>query len=616
MIDCFFVLEVKNYCAELGVLDYIQFYYLVPGLDLDNGLRYLSIDADTHELFKCLIPIDPKIDIYVEHATPVQKQLLVRDVSVVDVANLIGCGVGVEGVGVVDIDGDCDDNEIDVENGDVDEVDVEDGDEALADDEFEEGGNVVNEGNDARGKDENGAMGDVDYEWYDSDYDDSANEQLYEITVDEVDDYTIQPIITHNNQPSQEPTNAIHPLSHPPNFANQSLSHLDLVPTLFNWPLGEIPSGSDYASSDQLHSFDNSDGDQKKKLLEFRSEYLKDLEFVLGMSFRDNKQFIEFTRAYKLKHGYGIKLLKNEKSRVRYKCFEGCPWKVSVGIDKEANFWISALYDTYTCNRSFHSRQVSAHWVAENYVDQFRINIEFQVKDLVAAMGRDVNVELAFLKAYRARDIARGMVKEDFCEQYTKGVVAGQLLVAMGIDGNDGMYPIAYAIVEVENKEIWTWFVENLIGDIGPVRHLFANFKKNHQGNKLKDLLWGAAKASTSAAFESYMKQMEIVSKEACDELRGKSLLQWARHAFPYYPKCDMLLNNLCETFNSKIVEAREKSLVNMLETIRRYLMVRIRKHRDSMAKYQGPICHKIQQKMEKYKEASIDCKSIWSGGI
>ena len=147
------------------------------------------------------------------------------------------------------------------------------------------------------------------------------------------------------------------------------------------------------------------------------------------------------------------------------------------------------------------------------------------------------------------------------------------------------------------------------------VSHLFANFKKNHQGKGLKDLMWGVTKSSTVAAFESYMKQMEIMSKEACDELRGRFPLQWVRHAFPYYPKCDMLLNNICETFNLKIVEAREKPLVNMLETIKRYLMVRIYKNRNSMANYQGPICHKIQQKLEKCKEASIDCKSIWSGG-
>ena len=52
------------------------------------------------------------------------------------------------------------------------------------------------------------------------------------------------------------------------------------------------------------------------------------------------------------------------------------------------------------------------------------------------------------------------------------------------------------------------------------VRHLFANFKKNYQGKEFKDLLWGVAKASTIAAFEIYMKQMEIVSKEACDDFK------------------------------------------------------------------------------------------------
>ena len=89
----------------------------------------------------------------------------------------------------------------------------------------------------------------------------------------------------------------------------------------------------------------------------------------------------------------------------------------------------------------------------------------------------------------------------------------------------------------------------------------------------------GGAKSSTRVAFESYMKQMEIVSKEACDELRGRFPLQWVRHAFPYYPKCDMLLNKLCDIFNSKIMGARKKPLVILLETIRRYLMIRIRKN-------------------------------------
>ena len=111
-------------------------------MDLHTDLRYLSTNVDTRELFKCLDPIDPKIDIYVEDATPIQKQMLVKDVSVV------------EDVDVNGVDGDGDDNE----------VDVEDWNEALANDKFEEGGNLVDEGNDARGNDGNGVMEDVDYE--------------------------------------------------------------------------------------------------------------------------------------------------------------------------------------------------------------------------------------------------------------------------------------------------------------------------------------------------------------------------------------------------------------------------------------------------------------------
>ena len=75
-LDCFNAPGVKHYCAKLGVSDYVQFYFVVLGLDLHNGLRYLSNDIDTQELFKCLDPIDPKIDIYVEHATLVQKKIV------------------------------------------------------------------------------------------------------------------------------------------------------------------------------------------------------------------------------------------------------------------------------------------------------------------------------------------------------------------------------------------------------------------------------------------------------------------------------------------------------------------------------------------------------------
>lgn len=37
-----------------------------------------------------------------------------------------------------------------------------------------------------------------------------------------------------------------------------------------------------------------------------------------------------------------------------------------------------------------------------------------------------------------------------------------------------------------------------------------------------------------------------------------------------------MLLNNICEVFNSKLVEGRDKPLITCLEYIREYMMKRI----------------------------------------
>ena len=46
----------------------------------------------------------------------------------------------------------------------------------------------------------------------------------------------------------------------------------------------------------------------------------------------------------------------------------------------------------------------------------------------------------------------------------------GQLLATIGIDGNDEMSPIPFAICEGEAKDSQLGFLELLLADIGPVR--------------------------------------------------------------------------------------------------------------------------------------------------
>ena len=59
----------------------------------------------------------------------------------------------------------------------------------------------------------------------------------------------------------------------------------------------------------------------------------------------------------------------------------------------------------------------------------------------------------------------RRVIGVDGC--FLKGICKGQLLAAIGRDANNHIYPVAWAMVAVENKESWKWFLDLLIDDIG-----------------------------------------------------------------------------------------------------------------------------------------------------
>jgi hypothetical protein len=49
---------------------------------------------------------------------------------------------------------------------------------------------------------------------------------------------------------------------------------------------------------------------------------------------------------------------------------------------------------------------------------------------------------------------------------FMKGAFPGQILTVVGLDSNNGIYPLAYAVVEAETFQSWTWFLELLGEDL------------------------------------------------------------------------------------------------------------------------------------------------------
>ena len=64
---------------------------------------------------------------------------------------------------------------------------------------------------------------------------------------------------------------------------------------------------------------------------------------------------------------------------------------------------------------------------------------------------------------------------------HLKGRFGRQLLSAIAKDGNDNIFPVAMVVVEQQNKDSWTWFLEQFTDDIGRPEELNLVFISNRQ---------------------------------------------------------------------------------------------------------------------------------------
>ena len=59
----------------------------------------------------------------------------------------------------------------------------------------------------------------------------------------------------------------------------------------------------------------------------------------------------------------------------------------------------------------------------------------------------------------------RPIIGLDGC--HLKGRFGGQILAATARDANDNIFPVAFAVVEQENKDSWIWLLHQFSDDIG-----------------------------------------------------------------------------------------------------------------------------------------------------
>ncbi|XP_059669284.1 uncharacterized protein LOC132314433 [Cornus florida] len=230
---------------------------------------------------------------------------------------------------------------------------------------------------------------------------------------------------------------------------------------------------------------------------------------------------------------------------------------------------------------------------------------------------------------------------------FLKGPHGGVFLSAVALDGNNGLFPIAYAVVESEGNETWTFFLDNLkdilgadahakhwtimsdmqkgievaISNLFPeashricCRHLFNNFRKDNPRLLLKIFFWKTARSCNELEFNDAMNQMNGICTEAYDCLMDRPLEIWSRVGYGETSKSDHIINNLTESFNNWVGHYRSKPILNMLEWIMIKLMVRIQKRYQKALAWKGNLTPNAWKKLNKSIQESRMCRVCPAG--
>ena len=100
---------------------------------------------------------------------------------------------------------------------------------------------------------------------------------------------------------------------------------------------------------------------------EFNEEVdMRDPKFTIGMTFPSRDSFKRALKEYSILKHRAVKLVKNDKQRVRAKCVEGCSWIVFALMESDGfSLKVKTFNDEHSCGLNFSSKRISSWWLAK-----------------------------------------------------------------------------------------------------------------------------------------------------------------------------------------------------------------------------------------------------------
>ncbi|XP_013694559.1 protein FAR1-RELATED SEQUENCE 6-like [Brassica napus] len=184
---------------------------------------------------------------------------------------------------------------------------------------------------------------------------------------------------------------------------------------------------------------------------------------------------------------------------------------------------------------------------------------------------------------------------------HLKGKFKGVILVAASQDGNGGIFPLAFGIVDSENHVSWEWFLNQLrlvYGDredlaiisdrhksirksvrkVFPLAHrgicnyhLHQNLLKKYKDSSTLNLVKKAAKVYRVSEFIALFDEIRRENPAIAAYLEKADVRLWSR-AFFQGDRYDIMTSNIVESINKVLKDAREYPIAFFLDEVRKVI--------------------------------------------
>ncbi|KAJ4956462.1 hypothetical protein NE237_013245 [Protea cynaroides] len=435
---------------------------------------------------------------------------------------------------------------------------------------------------------------------------------------------------------------------------------------------------------------------------------------ITGVDQRFNSvhEFRDALHKYAIAHGFAYRFKKNDPNRVTVLCkAEGCPWRIHASkLSTTQLFCIKRMTPTHTCEGGVVTAgyRATRSWVASIIKEKLKESPNYKPKDIAVDIKKEYGIQLNYSQAWRGKEIAKeqlqGSYKDAynqlpfFCEKIKEtnpGSFAtfatkedssfhrlfvsfhpslsgfqqgcrpllfldstplnskyqGTLLAATAMDGDDGVFPVAFAVVDVETDDNWHWFLLELKSAVSTsrsitfvagrqkglreslaeifenayhgycLRYLSEKFKRDIKGQFSHEVMrlivadfYAAAYAPRLEGFQKCLESIKSISLEAYNWVVQSEPEHWANALFGG-ARYNHMAANFGEMFYSWVSEVDDLPITQMVDVIRGKMMELIYTRRVESNQWLTRLTPSMEEKLQKETLKARSLEVLFSPG-